>query len=1044
MNRSNTVSGATQVDAAVADILSAARSRRWAAGATTAWAVALVGAGIGTPAHAQDASNAGTETLEVQEVTVTGSRIRRTTDFDTPNPTTIVDADFMQKLGIVNVGDVVKQMPANLSNNTPRTTGNANFFIGSTIANLRGLNPYFGSRTLNMVNNRRFVPTNQGDGVDLNFIPSILIDRVDIVTGGASAAYGSGAIAGVQNIFLNRNLEGGKMQVDYGETAEGDGGEKHVGFAYGSSLFGERGHFVVGYEYQDTDAVGCINARDWCRELNGFYNTAPSTNGTPVPQFTLGQNVRANQISTTGVFFRNVQGVTQTFQADAAGTGVLPFNIGSGNTTSPQNAVVGGDGRPVYLYTNLSTPVRRNVGAGTFTYELTDTMTLSIDASFGKVESTNITGATDATNQRVYADNAFLTPALADAAAAAFDGRNYALLNKDWTAQLNPHTDFTTEVKRIAIGLDGRFGESSWTWDAYYQYGDTKRQQFVADARRQTAYLMATDAVLDNAGNIVCRVTRDGYAAASAFNPSYANLPPDVAAEIAAGCVPLNPFGTGAISADAKAYAFGYLDEQLDYEQQVVAASASGDLFANGFGTGAGPIQGAIGIEYRVEKGVNLARQDVSDAVRRDYPTQYSDSFAGDVDVTEGFVEANLPVLDGAAFAKKLEFNTAARISRYENQGKVGTDGSSAVRNIFTWKVSGIWDPVDWLRFRGSLSRDARAPNFRELYYRQVLTQGGPFNFCGPAGSNLDPCNYDLRGNVQLNPEKADTVTLGLVFTPKEWVPGLQVAADYFRIDLHDSINQGSSRVVLDSCNYGLGDPAACAALTPDGTTYTVPNNPAFAGRELPGYETGIFNAYNGEGYVYKGVDISATYLWAINDVDTITFRLLGTHMIDQRYQTLPTLPEYNVVGQTGTANNFLTDYQPAPKWQGNLTATWTHGPLSLTGQGRFVSHGTFNYRGATANPDGTFPPLTGPLLSGATLSTNRVPSYAVFGLSGSYQFDNVGPAKSFQVFATIDNLFDRDPPVAAGNGANANGGTNPIYFDTLGRFYRLGVRANF
>jgi iron complex outermembrane recepter protein len=1002
-------------------------------------------------AHAQDA--ASTEQLE--EITVTGSRIKRSTDFDTANPTTVVDSTYMQNLGIVNVGDMVKQLPANLSNNTPRTTGNANFFIGSTIANLRGLNPYFGSRTLTMVDNRRFVPTNQGDGVDLNFVPSILIDHVDIVTGGASAAYGSGAIAGVQNIFLNRKLEGGKAQIDYGETGDGDGGEKHVGLAFGSSVFGDRGHIVVGYEFQDSEAVGCMNARDWCREGNGFYNTTPGTPANTIPQFTLGRDVRANQLSTTGVFFRSANGLTQTLQADAAGTGTLPFNLGTGNyASSAQNAVSGGDGRPAYLYTNLSTPVKRNVGSAMFTFAISDSLNLNVDASYGKVESTNVTGAQDSFNQRVYGDNAFLsTPSLQAAYAASLDPRpdgTYALVSKDWTAQTNPHTDFDTDVKRIVLGLDGKFGDSSWSWDAYYQYGKTQREQYVADARRQTAYLMATDAVIDNRagsgtfGQAVCRVTRDGYAAASALNRSYANLTPDVAAAISAGCVPLNTFGTGAMSAAAKAYAFGFLDEKLDYEQQVVAASASGDLIKNGFGLDAGPIQGAIGIEYRTEKGENLARQDVSDAVRRDYPTQYSDSFAGDVDVTEGFIETNLPVLQNATFAKKLEFNTAARISRYDNQGKFGTDGSSAVRNIFTWKIAGIWDPVDWLRVRASQSRDARAPNFRELYYRQVLTQGGPLNFCGPAGSNLDSCTFDLRGNVQLNPEKADTTTMGLVFTPKDWVPGLQLAADYFRIDLQDSINQGSSRVVLDSCNYGAGDPAACANLTPDGSTYTVPNNPAFAGRTLPGYEQGIFNAYNGVGYVYKGVDITATYQWLISDTDTINFRLLGTHMIDQRYQTLPTLPQYNVVGQTGTANSFLTDYQSAAKWQGNLTATWTHGPLSLTGQGRFVSDGTYNYRGATANPDGTYPPLTGSLLSGATLNVNRVPSYAVFGLSGSYQFGDFGPAKNFQVFATIDNLFDRDPPIAAGNGANQNGGTNPIYFDTLGRFYRVGVRTSF
>ena len=1006
-------------------------------------------------AYAQEASSDPAGVIQVEEVTVTGSRIKRTTDFDTANPTTVVDQSFMQNLGIVNVGDVVRQLPANLSNNSPRTTGNANFFIGSTIANLRGLNPFFGSRTLNLVNNRRFVPTNQGDGVDLNFFPSIMIDRVDIVTGGASAAYGSGAISGVQNIFLSRKLTGGKAQVDYGQSGESDGGDKHVGLAYGMGLLDDRAHFVLGYEFQDTEAVGCINARDWCAEGNGFFNNAPGTQ----PQFILGQNVRANQISSTGVFYRSVAGLTQTQQADAAGTGVVPFNLDPfGSYRGPAaNVVSGGDGRSVYQYTNLSAPVKRNVGAGTFTFELTDTMNLSVDVSYGKVETTNITGATDATNQRVFVtatgnnNNAYLTTPLRTAATTAValsptgTPLNYALLNKDWTSQTNPHTDFTTDVKRGAIGLDGKFGDSTWAWDAYYQYGKTSREQFVADARRQNAYLMATDAVTDSSGNIVCRVTRDGYAVASNFNTSYRDIPAADAAALVAGCVPLNAFGTGPISDAAKAYAFGFLDERLDYEQQVVATSASGDLFSNGFGLGAGPIQGAIGVEYRTEKGENIARQDVPDAVRRDYPTQYGESFKGDVDVTEGFVEGNLPVLADMAFAKKLEFNVAARISKYKNEGK-GPDFTSATRNIFTWKAAGIWDPLDFLRVRASLSRDARAPNFRELYYQQVLSQGGPFSFCGPAGSNMDACNYDLRGNTQLNPEKADTVTMGLVFTPKDFAPGLQLAADYFRINVMDSINQGGARVVLDACNYGRGDPAACALLTPDGSVYQVPgiNDSPGVPRNFPGYSNILGRAYNGVGYVYKGVDVTTTYLWQINDTNSLNFRLLGTRMIDQLYQATAILPQYNVVGQTGTANSFLTDNQPSAKWLANLTATYSHGPISVTGQGRYVSSGKFNYRGATVNPDGTYPALTGQLLSGATLSDNRVPSYALFGLSGSYQFQDLGAVKNLQIFATIDNLFDRDPPIAAGNGANQNGGTNPIYFDTFGRYYRLGVRAGF
>jgi outer membrane receptor protein involved in Fe transport len=1001
-------------------------------------------------AYAQEAgSDAGAGTgnvLSVEEITVTGSRIRRTTDFDTANPTTVVDASYLQNLGIVNVGDAVKQLPANLSNNTPATTGNANFFTGSTIVNLRGLNPFFGSRTLNLINTRRFVPTNQGDGVDLNFIPSILIDRIDVVTGGASAAYGSGAISGVNNIFLNRKLEGGKAEIDFGQTAESDGDDKHVAVAYGMGFMDDRAHFTVAYEYQDTDSVGCFNARDWCREGNGFYQNplvgAPATatqyaNGdlranNPGPSFLLGTNVRQNQISTTGVFFDNFnRTAATTLQANAAGNGTAAFNLGQQpfSSLSATNVVQGGDGRSIYQYTNLTAPVKRNVGAGTFTFAISDDLNLSLDLSYGKVETTNITGALDATNTRVYADNAFIQGnGLAAAQATYANGGPFALFNKDWTSQLDSRTQFTTEVKRAAIGLDGKFGDSSWGWDAYYQYGKTKREQFVADNRHLIAYLMAIDAVVDGSGNTVCRVTRDGYAAASAFNNAYANVNP----LLATGCVPLNAFGNGPLSQAAHDYAFGFLDEQLDYEQQVLAASASGDLF-DGLGLGAGPVQGAIGAEYRIEKGENLAPASIPDYVRTDYLIQYGESFAGDVDVTEGFVELNLPVLKDAPGAKKIELNTAARISRYDNEGKFGTDGTMQVRNIFTWKASGIWDPVDWMRVRASQSRDSRSPNFRELYYRQIIAAGGTFGYCGPIGTTIDPCNFDLRGNPQLRPEKSDTTTAGLVFTPKELVPGLQLAADYFRINVQDAINQASSRVVIDGCNKGAGDPALCNLLTLGAPT--TPGDPYSNITDLKGF------AYNGKGYVYKGVDFTGNYSWDVNDGNNITFRLLGTRMIDQRYQATSGLPEYNVVGQTGTANSFLSDNQSAPKWSGNLAATWNHGPVSVTGQGRFVGHGTFNYRATTPDANGVY---TQPPLSGATLNVNRVPSYQVFALSGSYKFENLGVVKDLQIYGVVDNLFDRDPPIAAGNGANANGGTNAIYFDTLGRAFQIGVRTNF
>jgi iron complex outermembrane recepter protein len=1003
--------------------------------------------GLAGEAGAQEAPPQGAQAQTLDEVTVTGSRIRRTTDYDTANPTTVVDAEYLQNLGLVNVGDVVKQLPSNISNNTPNTTGNANFFAGSTIANLRGLNPFFGSRTLTLLNSRRFVPTNQGDGVDLNFIPSVLIERIDIVTGGASAAYGSGAVSGVQNIFLNRRLTGGKVELDYGQTAENDGEDKHVGLAYGMSL-GERSHFTLGVEWQDTDPVGCFNARDWCSEGRGLFPNAPFG---AVPANLTGTNLRANQMSTAGVFYTPSTSITTTEGINAAGTGLVPFTVGAQPFAgSSATAVVpGGDGRSVYQYTNLRAPVDRKVATGTFTFDIADSTHLNVDLTWGEVETVNITGALDAQNLNILRGNAFVTPGIA--AAFPTGPRSRRVLNKDWTEQVDSFSRFTTEVKRGAIGLDGRFGESSWGWDAYYQYGETDREQLVNDNRHLNAYLMATDAVVNSSGQTVCRVTRDGFAGAlqsyraeqdpaltTPGLPVVVNAPYFLAdPRIAEGCVPLNPFGTGALSQAAHDYAFGFLRENLNYKQQVLAANFTGDLFA---GFGAGPIAAAVGIEYRVEEGENLAAEEQPAWIRTDYLIQYGESFAGDVDVTEGYLELNLPILQDRAVAKKLEFNVAARESHYKNEGKFGTTGEKRSHDLFTWKVQAIWDPIDWLRLRGTQSRDARAANFRELYYGQRIKAGGTFGFCGPTGTvQRDPCDWSLEGNVDLKPEESDTTTLGFVITPENLLPNFQFAADYFRISIDAAIQQANIRRVLDGCQIsGLAE--FCALLVPD-----VAGN--FAFRQAPNNgsadgDSGInfirALAFNGSGYTYKGVDVSSSYLWELNDSSNIAFRLLATKMIDQLYQPVPGQPFRQLVGQTGTANSFLSDNQPSPEWQGTFSATFNQGPLSVTAQLRYISDGEYNYLGIEPGDPGYPTPPAG----GTTYDNNDVPSYTLANLSGSYTFENLMGTESFQIFGAISNLLDKEPPLALGT--NGNGGTNPVFFDTMGRSYRLGVRLAF
>jgi outer membrane receptor protein involved in Fe transport len=603
--------------------------------------MSLTGAAWAQQAPA-DTTAAGNQSLD--EVTVTGSRIRRTTDFDTPNPTTVVDSSYLQNLGIVNVGAAITQLPSNISNNTPTTTGNANFFTGSTIANLRGLNPFFGSRTLTLVNTRRFVPTNQGDGVDLNFIPSILIDRVDSVTGGASAAYGSGAVAGTQNIFLNTKMEGGRVDVDYQQSSHSDAKDKHAAAAYGQGFAEGRGHFVIGGEWEDLDALGCIDARDFCSRNRGFFQNTQNTAGNG-PTFLAGENLRANQVSETGVLFGVSSGPGTVYQANTAGTGVTNFRLGQepyasgvgapavvgkncfaspgapffgdagippcAALPSPMNTVPGGDGVPIYQRTNLRAPVDRKVAAGTFRFALTDSLNLNADASYGNVETVNQTAGVNSNFVAVTPANPFAAPVL-----AAAGGVGFALAQKSWNDQSDSYTRFTTRVRRASLGLDGKFGDSSWTWDGYYQIGRTNREQLVHDNLHNNATSLALNAATDASGKTVCASQLPG-----------AVIPVGVDPRLVAACVPVSVFGNQPLTKAQHDYIFGDLDERLTYTQQVAAINASGTLFQ---GFGAGEVQGAVGYEHRDELGHNL-QPDLPSYIRADYLIQYGEPFSGKV-----------------------------------------------------------------------------------------------------------------------------------------------------------------------------------------------------------------------------------------------------------------------------------------------------------------------------------------------------------------------------------------------------------------------------
>lgn len=939
---------------------------------------------------------------ELEEVTITGSRIRRD-DFSNPQPTTVVGREMLNNLGIVNLGDALASLPSNVGTNTPTANAGSSFFNGANIANLRGLNPFFGSRTLTLVDSRRHVPTNQGDGVDMNFIPTILIDRMEVVTGGASASYGSGAIGGVTNILLDRDLEGGKVQLDWGTTGENDGDDLHYAAAWGSAI-GERSHFVIAYEAQDMDPINnCASARDWCAKGVGIATNAGfATNGQP--NFVVVDNFTTTDVSLTGMF----PGLNLQF--NEAGNALVPY--------MPADALGrGGDGRHVYQYNQLRSNVDRQTLYGSFTHEFSDKLGVFVEASFGEVETYSPQGSLDLYYTSILAPDNYYLNRLPVNPCATFLGPCF--INKDFSDQLNTANDTSTQLQRYAIGFNGEFGDSAWSWDVYYQYGESDRDQNVLDNRHARAFDFALDAVPSIPGDYnsapLCRITRDGIAA-------YAGSPLAlVDPRIGQGCVPVNVFGTSNITDQARAYTVGRLLENTVVEQDIIEFVSSGELF-DGFG--AGPVRAAVGASWRDESIANIADTSQPDYMRTDYLIQYGESFGGDVEVWEYFAELDVPITDTFGMLG------AMRRSDYTNTAGLGTgiEGREFDYGITTWKLSANWETTDWLTLRASQSRDIRAPNFRELYYGQNIPAGPMFGYCDNPWEGIvadifasqgDDCTFLLRGGLDLAPEEADTTTLGFILTPE--FLGVRFAADYYRIEIEDAITPASVPFTISSCFNGNAQ--ACSMIE---------GGPG-AGGGFSNISQVRAEARNFSAYTSRGIDLTADWAGEFR-FGMVTSRLIASRVLEQTIQPDPAQPNLkrNIAGVVGATNGFLADWASAPGWTAQLITTLRTGPYTVSTQARWVKEGKV-YPDRFGPQDSHYDPSLA-----NSISDNRLPDYVVWSLTGSYDF-TIADTK-LNLFGTINNLFDKDPPLSGIGG----GGTSATFYDVIGRNFRVGLRANF
>jgi outer membrane receptor protein involved in Fe transport len=473
----------------------------------------------------------------------------------------------------------------------------------------------------------------------------------------------------------------------------------------------------------------------------------------------------------------------------------------------------------------------------------------------------------------------------------------------------------------------------------------------------------------------------------------------------------------------AIAFAWRPVSEDFGFRQNVLAGSVQGHMLED---RAAGPIGIAAGVEYRAERGkVTHGGIDASD-----YAFSFGLDYAGRTEVLEEFLETNVPILRDSSFGRLLEFNGAVRHTGNKSTDRI-TNGSRSIDAV-SWKLGGVYEAVAGVRLRATQSRDIRAAGFRELFQKTSPTEEGTAqgrvnnpNIQGP--NPADPTPIYSGGNFALTPEKANTTTIGMVLAPAS-VPGFSLSLDWYRIKLRDTIANLNGQRVVDLCfSYRL----MC-----DRITFASPTN--------------IIRVDAGQANVGKidirGVDFEASYRLALTDLSArlpgdLSVRFLLNHQYNFLLKQNAAAPTIDYAGQAGTVLEG-GDFYPSPEWMWNAVIGYDVGRLTTTMLVRHVGKGVLNVTLTGPEDEGYSPTLPG------SITTNRVPARTYVNLAMSYALLRGGDGKpNIDIFGSVENLFDRKPPIAPGglnNSVSSPYPTNPVFFDTFGTRFRAGVRAQF
>lgn len=814
---------------------------------------------------------------EPEAIIVTGSRIDRA-GFDQPTPTTVLGTTELREGNRPNLQQVLNDQPQFRSTVSP-TVSVGNTTSGTAPVDLRGLGT---SRTLTLINGRRFVGDN-----NLNFVPFGLVSRVDVVTGGASAAYGSGAVAGVVNIILNDKLEGLALGARDGISSRGDGRQYGLDGSFGASFAGGRGHFMTGFEYVNDTGIDMTGRSSRPQLGAGIVRINPTSAVDQRTQLTADVNYGNTAIGgliTTGVLAGQIFNTDGTLRPFRGGTqvGALPFNA---------NQIGGQDATSLYDNINVSAPTKRLTSYSRASFDL-GKATVWADFTYGRstVKSAFIPDLT-LTSLPISSTNPFLSATVRNQLAAA--GQTSFTLG-GYFPQYELGYNLVRQDYEGAVGINGAFGR--FKYNAHYSHGEVTSDQLITNSRLRVPFANAINAVAGPGGVPVCAINAD----ADPTNDDRA-------------CAPINPFGANNVSAAALAYTTGTQVAHTINKLDAASAQVQGDLFS----LPAGPLTVVLGGEWRHETaGAGLGTVPISSQFSIPLFTAVT---TGGFNVKEGFAEAAVPVFNaGGNF--KLDLNGAARYSDYSTSG-----------GIWSWKAGGTLRLFKDLLLRGTRSRDIRSPNITDLFTIQRLTIGPLVDaqaakYAGTPGYNANPqlvTTYS-GGNPNLLPETAKTVTVGGSYSPS-YFKGFNASVDYYNIKISGAITNLSASALTQACNAGSA--AACSRISRDATGTVT---------------TALSNSQNLAAFETSGFDFEASYVTPLSRfspslLGSLRFRALATRVSHVIFDT--GLTRVDSAGDVGDVTpNAL------PHWRGTLSASYESKGLGLDARVRYVGGGEFNH----------------------------------------------------------------------------------------------------